>query len=186
MIEIDARSLQRAQELLREIPGAAEKAIGSAIRKSVNGAKSDAAKEVANRYHITQRDVRKTVSTRVSRFGAELLSKGNVTPLSKYRTRQKDAEGQRSYTRRKKYLYANVVKGEGGTVAHAFIARMRSGHMGVFQRRSDGSLQELYGPSIPQAMTRKEVSSLIVSGIERRMDKNVSHEVNAFLMGYRR
>ena len=186
MINIDTGALEQAQELLKKMPDAAEKVANTAIRKSMTGAKADAAREVANRYYITQREVKKTISVRVSRMAASLVSTGQVTGLYKFRTRPKDVDGQLSYTRRRRYLYANVVKGEGGTVAHAFIARMRSGHTGVFQRRPDGSLQELYGPSIPQAMTRQEVSDLITRGIEKRLAKNVDHEVNAFLMGYRR
>lgn len=186
MIVVDASSIERAQKLLQGLPGAAEKVADSAIRRSMKGAKADAAKEVANRYFVTQKEVKSTVSVRVSRMAAELLSTGRVTGLYKYKTKPSSPEGQLSYTRRKKYLYANVVKGEGGTVAHAFVAKMASGHTGVFQRRPDGSLRELYGPSIPQAMTRQEVSDLITQGIEKRLAKNVDHEVNAFLMGYRR
>ena len=188
MIDIDTSSLEKAQELLEKIPGAAEKAAGSAIRLSIRGAKADAAKEVASHYHITQRDVKKTVETRVSGMAARLTSKGSVTALSKFKTRPKDPAGQLSYTMKQKYIHASVMKGQGGTIAHAFVARMGSGHTGVFQRLRKSSLpvRELFGPSIPQAMTRPEVASLIMRGLENRLAKNVDHEVNAFLMGYRR
>lgn len=186
MIVVDASSIERAQKLLQELPGAAEKVANTAIRKSMKGARADAVKQVASRYLVTQTEIRKTIDVRVSRMAAKLASTGHVAKLHKYRTKPSTAKGQISFTKRKEYIYANVVKGEGGTIAHAFVAQMASGHTGVFQRRPDRSLQELYGPSIPQAMTRPEVSDLIIKGIEERLATNVDREVNAFLMGYRR
>ncbi len=186
MIDIDTRSLERAQQLLKGLPGAAEKVTRSAIKRSMRGAKAEAVNEVADRYYAKKSDIKKATTVRVSKMAAELASTGRVTGLQKFRTKPNTPRQQIAYTKRKKYLYANVVKGEGGTIAHAFVARMSSGHVGVFQRRSDGSLRELYGPSIPQAMTRPEVSDRILRGLEQRLAKNVDHEVNAFLMGYRR
>ena len=68
------------------------------------------------------------------------------------------------------------------------LAEKADGPVGVFRQTANRSLpiKELYGPSIPQAMTRQEVSDRIMQGIEKRLAKNVDHEVNAFLMGYRR
>lgn len=191
MIEIDAKEIEKAKELLAGMPGAARKATESAIRRSMTGAKSDAAKEVNRRYHITQKEVRKTLHVQVAVGAAQLISRGRATDLVKFKTNPKSPEGQLSYRRRGKYLYASVVNGQGGTIAHAFVARMKNGHVGVFQRNGHGSdnrsnpLHGLYGPSIPQALSHKDVVQLVEKGIESRLSKNINHEVNAFLMGYR-
>ena len=91
-----------------------------------------------------------------------------------------------------KYLYSQVVKGEGGTIAHAFLAKMKSGHVGVFQREGHGAnsaslpIEKLSGPSVPQMLGSPTVSEFIQKRMEERLAVNVEHEVNAFLMGFRR
>lgn len=50
MIEIDPNVLKNAQDMLKGIPGAAKKAVKTAIRKTVRGAKQDAVRKVKERY----------------------------------------------------------------------------------------------------------------------------------------
>ena len=84
------------------------------------------------------------------------------------------------------------MKGEGGTIAHAFLAKMRSGHIGVFQRGGHGAnnaslpIEKLSGPSTPQMLGSPTVADFIQKRMEERLAVNVEHEVNAFLMGFRR
>ena len=52
MIEIDASALQQAEKMLQGIPGAAKKAVSTAARKTVRGAKKDAVQKVRERYTI--------------------------------------------------------------------------------------------------------------------------------------
>ena len=52
MIEIDASALDRAEEMLKGIPGAAKKAVNSAAKRTVRGAKKDAVQKVKERYTI--------------------------------------------------------------------------------------------------------------------------------------
>lgn len=117
-------------------------------------------------------------------------SKGRVNDLSYFKHNPRSVPKRRPT--KGKYLYSQVVKGEGGTIAHAFFAKMRSGHIGVFQRGGHGTnnaslpIAKLSGPSTPQMLGSPTVSDFIQKRMEKRLTINIEHEVNAFLMGVRK
>ena len=117
-------------------------------------------------------------------------SKGRVNDLAYFKHNPGSVPKRRPA--KGKYLYSQVVKGEGGTIAHAFLAKMRSGHIGVFQRGGHGAnnaslpIEKLSGPSTPQMLGSPTVADFIQKRMEERLAVNVEHEVNAFLMGFRR
>ena len=84
------------------------------------------------------------------------------------------------------------MKGEGGTIAHAFLAKMRSGHIGVFQRGGHGAnnaslpIEKAFRPIHTANARQSHCSRFIQKRMEERLAVNVEHEVNAFLMGFRR
>ena len=191
MIEVDARGIEQAQELLKDIPGASKKAVSTALRKSLRNAKKEAVKKVRERYTIRKAGyVSRTIKMKVENMTGILSSKGPVNDLSYFKTNPKTVSKRRPP--KGKYLYSQVVKGQGGTIAHAFLAKMKSGHVGVFQRAGHGAsnaslpISKLSGPSIPQMLGSPSVTEFIAKKMLERMDKNLEHEIDAFLKGYRR
>ena len=191
MIEVDARGIEQAQELLKDIPGATKKAVITALRKSLRNAKKEAVKKVRERYTIRKAGyVSRTIKMKVENMTGILSSKGPVNDLSYFKTNPKTVPKRRPP--KGKYLYSQVVKGQGGTIAHAFLARMKSGHVGVFQRAGHGAsnaslpISKLAGPSTPQMLGSPSVTEFIAKKMLERMDKNLEHEIDAFLKGYRR
>ena len=191
MIEVDARGIEQAQELLKDIPGATKKAVSTALRKSLRNAKKEAVKKVRERYTIRKAGyVSRTIKMKVENMTGILSSKGPVNDLSYFKTNPKTVPKRRPP--KGKYLYSQVVKGQGGTIAHAFLARMKSGHVGVFQRAGHGAsnaslpISKLAGPSTPQMLDSPSVTEFIAKKMLERMDKNLEHEIDAFLKGYRR
>lgn len=191
MIEVDARGIEQAQELLKDIPGATKKAVSTALRKSLRNAKKEAVKKVRERYTIRKAGyVSRTIKMKVENMTGILSSKGPVNDLSYFKTNPKTVPKRRPP--KGKYLYSQVVKGQGGTIAHAFLARMKSGHVGVFQRAGHGAsnaslpINKLAGPSTPQMLGSPSVTEFIAKKMLERMDKNLEHEIDAFLKGYRR
>lgn len=191
MIEVDARGIEQAQELLKDIPGATKKAVSTALRKSLRNAKKEAVKKVKERYTIRKAGyVSRTIKMKVENMTGILSSKGPVNDLSYFKTNPKTVPKRRPP--KGKYLYSQVVKGQGGTIAHAFLAKMKSGHVGVFQRAGHGAsnaslpISKLAGPSTPQMLGSPSVTEFIAKKMLERMDKNLEHEIDAFLKGYRR
>ena len=190
MIEINASALQQAEKLLQGIPGAAKKASQTAVKKTVRGAKRDAVQKVRERYTIKPAYINRTMSFINDDGSFGFRSKGRVNDLAYFK--HSPASVPKRRPAKGKYLYSQVVKGEGGTIAHAFLAKMKSGHVGVFQREGHGAnsaslpIEKLSGPSVPQMLGSPTVSEFIQKRMEERLAVNVEHEVNAFLMGYRR
>ena len=191
MIEVDARGIEQAKELLKDIPGATKKAVSTALRQSLRNAKKEAVKKVRERYTIRKAGyVSRTIKMKVENMTGILSSKGPVNDLSYFKTNPKTVPKRRPP--KGKYLYSQVVKGQGGTIAHAFLARMKSGHVGVFQRAGHGAsnaslpISKLAGPSTPQMLGSPSVTEFIAKKMLERMDKNLEHEIDAFLKGYRR
>ncbi|WP_314905002.1 phage tail protein [Selenomonas artemidis] len=189
MVEIDASAAQNAARRLERLPGAARRAINTAIRKSISGAKQDAVRKVKERYTLRSVYITRTIKTYRTAFGASIISRGRVNDLAYFKTNPTRPPKRRPP--KGKYLYSQVVKGEGGTIAHAFLARMKSGHVGVFQRAGHGAghaslpIEKLAGPSTPSMLGSPTVSAFIQKRMAERVSGNLDHEVNAFLMGYR-
>ena len=186
MIEVDARGIEQAQELLKDIPGATKKAVSTALRKSLRNAKKEAVKKVRERYTIRKAGyVSRTIKMKVENMTGILSSKGPVNDLSYFKTNPKTVPKRRPP--KGKYLYSQVVKGQGGTIAHAFLAKMKSGHVGVFQRAGHGAsnaslpISKLAGPSTPQMLGSPSVTEFIAKKMLERMDKNLEHEIDACL-----
>ena len=187
MITIDSSAIDNAVRVLEGMPGAAQKAARTALRKSINGAKVDAKNKVKERYTIKPTYVTRTIKAKIEGMSATMTSKGPVNDLSYFITKPKGVPKRRPAVG--KYLYSQVVKGQGGTIAHAFLAQMKSGHTGVMRRIAGNSslpIEKLAGPSTPQMIGHPNVSEYVEQRIQERLAVNIDHEVNAFLMGYRR
>jgi hypothetical protein len=71
-----------------------------------------------------------------------------------------------------------------GSYAHAFIARMNSGHAGVFRRENAGSprlpISEQFGPNPANAVNRKadEYQAILAQMAEENMLPRLLHELD--------
>ena len=189
MIEIDDRDLDRAAKLLEAFPGAIDKVSKKAVRAAVKGVKREAIDKIAERYTIQKSRVGGTMRVKYQGAGAIFSSRGPVNDLSYFK------HSPRSIPKRRppkgKYLYSQVVKGQGGTIAHAFLARMRSGHVGVFQRAGHGTsnaslpIQKMAGPSIPQMLGSPTIQSYMEQRLSERFGTALDKEVTTYMGGLR-
>ncbi len=187
MIEVNSDELQKAIDLLQHMPGAARRATKTALRKSINGAKVDAKNKVRERYTIKPKYITRTLKAKVEDMSAILSSRGPVNDLAYFAHRPKSVPKRRPGVG--KYTWVQVVKGQGGTIAHAFLARMKSGHVGIMRRTNGNAslpIAKLNAPSTPQMLGHPSIVEFMEGRIQERFSKNLDHEVNAFLMGYRR
>jgi Prophage minor tail protein Z (GPZ) len=92
------------------------------------------------------------------------------------------------------------VKAGRQVLRHAFIATMRNGHRGVFQRVGTGHktvkrngkmvrtglpIKELYGPSIPQSLANDVVEKAITAKIREKFPQILRHELAFAIAGKR-
>ena len=70
--------------------------------------------------------------------------------------------------------------------AHAFIAKMKSGHTGMFERDGTGRLPitEFMGPSAAQMAANSVVVEQVEEKAQEVINKRIEHEITRILNGY--
>ncbi len=185
--DIGDKSIDRATKLLAGIPHAADKAIGSAIKRAASSGEAYAARAVRKEYYIGASDFKKYTRSKrhiITQNGSTTVDiefKGFHIPLIKFDTKV-DKDGRVS-TRVKrsspKTVLDNVFKQTVGT----------HGHEGVFERKSEKRfpIEEKLGPSTPQMMSyNDDLSQDIGDKVREVFEERLEHEVSAILNGWRR
>jgi hypothetical protein len=184
MINVTDSQVNRAIEALQHIPNAVPKALSAAINRAAEGARTEAVKKVKEEYVITASRVRETIhifKANPANLTAAITSRGRLRALSYFKTNP-----SKPLTRRiTRQLIAHVKRTGGETISGAFIAKTRSGHVGVFNRVGKARLPvvQRYGPSVPQMMGEPRVSSHIEQESKRRLDDRIEHEISRILRG---
>lgn len=187
MIEIDGSDLERAANILKEFPGAVDRISKRAVRASVKGVQKEAAQRITERYTFRKARISGAMRVTYRGSGAVFSARGRVNDLAYFKHNPNRVPTKRPP--KGKYLYSEVVKGQGGTIAHAFLARMQSGHVGVFHRvRGNESMPiaQNYAPSVPQMIGHRSVRGYIEDHLRDRLSGAVDREVNSFLARYGR
>lgn len=184
MIEVTAQQIDRAERMLEHIPDAAPKALSRAINRAAEVARTEAARKVRETYYIRHQDVISTIKLHKashSHLAASVTSRGHAIPLTRFRVTPKQPE-----PRRKRPIMVRVKRGEGGPIKSAFVAKMQSGHLGVFQRvgRRRTPIKEFYGPPIPQMLGNPSVAAWVEKKAAERLDERLEHEITQALEGY--
>ena len=186
MIEIDDRDLQRAANLLQAFPGAVDRLSKRAVRSSVKGVKREAAQKITERYTFQKKRIAGALRVSYRGTGAVFSARGRVNDLAYFKHNPSRVPAKRPP--KGKYLYSEVVRGQGGTIAHAFLARMQSGHVGVFHRVSGNasmSIAKNFAPSVPQMLGSPSIRDYMEKHLQTRLAGAVEREVDQFLMRYR-
>lgn len=160
------------------------RAIVRALNKTAMQARTQAVREVrAVGYNIKASTVRKAITLYRARGDnpvAMLKARGLPIPLIEYGAKQtKSGVSVRVKSGRK-------------TLRHAFMATMKSGHTGVFERVGKGHkrvtkkgrsymsglpIKELYGPSIPDSLSNEAVEKTLAKFIADKYPAILKHEI---------
>ena len=76
------------------------------------------------------------------------------------------------------------------TFSRAFVAQMKSGHIGIFERTGgktatgDAEIKEIMGSSVPQMLGNEDVQESLAEKTMAKMDERLEHEVNRILAGW--
>ena len=210
--DIGDGSIERARKLLAGIPGGAEKAIRAALERAASHLRTNAEKEVRKKYDITAANLRseKNVSIRYVYSGGSVSAyvnfSGRKIPLYRFGgASPKEPTKDQSRGKvmviingEKRAAYPSVaasghqLKSTGVTrFDNAFTARMKSGHVGIFERTgaatSTGSdqIRELMGSSFPQMLGNEEVSEELSKAAYEKFEERLDHEILAVMNGWR-
>lgn len=164
------------QQALKRTSDGLTRAAVAALNRTAATVQGRAVREIAKDIGAKQKVVREAVGIRKasqSKPEAEVVARGKRIPIYDLTARQT----QKGATYR---------SGAGRRlIPSAFIARMRSGHLGVFKRESKKRLPivELFGPSIPLVFTRRKIQEALKQVIAERLPKEMESAARYFLRG---
>jgi hypothetical protein len=179
-IKIDTSEIVQAQKALEALGDAARPLIAKSLNRSTQGVRTDASRMVRQRYNIRAKDVRtsfKIITASREGLSAAAIATGSAISLWRF--------GPRPATpgRRPRIGVSVKVTQTRQKIPGAFVARMPSGGIGVFQRKDRARLpiKKLYGPSVPQMLSHDQVLPEIQSGAADRFNKTLDHEIDFYL-----
>ena len=175
MITIEPVNLEPVISALSRIPGGVERAARSAIRRTLKGGRKDAGTLTRRRYTLPAGIVTRSLSIKVSGMSGEMVSRGGRNPLEKAKTNPKGRIRTRG-----RYIRAEVVKGQGGTIPKAF----RPYGAGIYEREGAARypIRRLTTVSAPGMVSHPTVSEPVINKMSERFAVNFLHET-AFILG---
>lgn len=175
--------------------GKASAAIRRALKRTLTGMRKAGYEEARREYNIRYADVQKAFVSNI--WGTPPVAQGTFSG-SRIKLMRFDPRPA-SITRKRPPVGVSVlVKDQRKPIRGSFIARMRSGHIGVFQRtgafgrknpktgKDDWRLEkidELEGPALAQMLNNPLVSERIQERSRERFDKELRHEIDFVLKG---
>ncbi len=181
-MKIDLKNdLKQATISIKGVQSGVPKAIAAALNRVSEGMKTEASRAVRKRYNIRDKDVKdrgniKVTRANMSRLEVLLTSKGRNIPLMKFSVSP-------TSPRRVKVVKAAVKRGGKKPIPGAFVASMRSGHVGVFKRLGNKRtpIEEKYGPAVPIMLNEPGIAEHLNAEAALRMSKRIDHEMDRVL-----
>jgi hypothetical protein len=110
-----------------------------------------------------------TTPARPEHLSASLVGGGKALPMIRFQPRASRAEG-----------VTITIAGKTERYRHAFLATVKHGHEGVFERKGRERLpiRELYGPSVHGMMARTDVLPRITAELESDLLANLARQLD--------
>jgi hypothetical protein len=212
-VDVEAASVQtleRAEKLLENIPGGVDKAVKAAMKKTVSAVRRDSADAIQEKYDISTANIRTAENIKERyRYGngveATVVFRGKKIPLYRYNGAYpaqptKDiAEGRKRVMVKGRWTmqYQGVAaKGHQFKTTSptqfldAFVARMKSGHVGIFERtggemkdKKSDAIQEMMGASVPTMLGNEEPIKKLTEQAHSTFERNLDDAVWKILSG---
>lgn len=182
-MEISEETKAKVNVLLSEVPKGPEKAFTGAINRALTRARTVIFKEVQGTYAIKKKVLDEYTKTDIQKASTAdvcgiIRFAGTQIPLFKY-----------DPTNPKYPIQGMTVRAGQKTATvfeNAFIAKMKSGHLGIFERTSKPSLpiKEIMGSSMQAMAGSKEIMEKATEEANKTLDNRIDHEIHRLLNGY--
>lgn len=182
-VTIDVKGLKEGLAKIDALVVGTQKSTAKAINKALSKIKKAAVDRVNEDYLVTKPNINKTI--KVDKAGmtlsAFIRSKGRPIALTKFRVTPK-----RPPKRKGRTVIAQVMRsGDGGAIPNAFIARMRSGHIGAMYRKGADRypIGQFHGPSVPSMLGSAKISAFVGDKAEQELQKQMELTLDALIGG---
>ena len=208
-IEISCEQLERVEKILHGIPGAAEKATGRALNRGLSTAKSEASRQIRQRYAIASGKLGKYQKVKLKQAGesgeGSIEFSGPKIPLYQFTVRP----GARSYLPERIAVPINAESNiwrivfknadvsamdskESGMQkrGRGFIATFQSGHTGIFKRTGGttsggkAKIEEYWGYAVADMLDYEPAKEAIAEKVQETVNKRLEHEIGRVLDQY--
>lgn len=171
MIEVEIEGIEIFDKL-KNSDKQLEKALYFAKNRALNTVKTELARGVPKQYDTSQKTIRER--TRVNKNSGEVSVKGSPIRLFKFKV---------TPTSPKRQLVTASVKRARKSLPHAFVAQMKNGHIGIFERtkKSRYPIKQLYSVSAPQMAGNEEVLESAMERASIVFDERLDHEIGRLL-----
>lgn len=191
--EIRVTGIDEIEKKLGNLKKKAPTILCRAVNRASEKARTEAKREVSEKYFISQKNVLKTIrlaKASNATLSAKLTSKGGPIALSKFKISPRRHVSRTKKGKASPSVYKASVERAGGLKPlsgnpKAFFAVMGSGHEGMMERVSSRRLplKQLYGPAVPSMIKNEEVMRNIQKEAADTLEKRIDAEINNILQG---
>jgi hypothetical protein len=203
---ISDEAFERVKLILHGVPGGAEKALRGIISRTTSTVRKTTLEGITSVYDIKQKDVRNrqntTINMRTKKVDGgivgEITFSGGKIPLYRFGVtpKQPKAKGTKVPVR---FGDRWILVTPGAPVKarqrkdkpltpfnNAFIATMKSGHTGIFERSNETRtpINEIMGVSTAQMAANSVVLEKVEAAAVETIVKRTEHEISRILHGY--
>ena len=179
-IEADSSAMEKAAQMLQEIPNGVERAAVSAFNRALLEGRTAGTRAATQRYTLKAGIVRKTMAMhRASRsnLNAELVSRGRRLPMKYYAHKPShDTTGAN-----RKQVSVGVRKGSLRPLGQGFI------YNGMVMQRLGATrlpIEQKYSLAVPNILNNDEIVDAIQERMSAAVEKRMVHETERILAGY--
>lgn len=173
-LDVDVLDRKTRRDLDRLRRGVRRSGIRRSLNRTIRGVRTAASSEFRSEFNAKKRDVDRRLKVRLARgldTEAALQVTASAMPMVAFGARQT-----------KRGVSVRIRKGGGRQrFRHAFIARMPSGHRGVFERRTPSThrlpIDELFSTAPVQYLDRPAVVGRLGDVARERLVRELNHEI---------
>jgi len=193
-LTMDENQLSEAKDLLTGIPKGMERAITTAINITLRKIQVSASREITAEYNLPSREVKSTLSYKKANFTTltgrmnSISSRFALAKFSRGSLENKISDGHK-----KKKINLKIKKATPKTLTHSnpnyegtpFVQRMKTGHVGIFQRRiGSRGIAELRTITVPQMLQAEEVSGDVLNEGSEILGTEFTRQVTRIYKGF--
>ncbi len=208
MIEITENQLERIHAILGGVPDGVRRAIWNVTDRALQTIRTETFSQISGTYAISKKNLRADTNISMSKTEEDGAIIGQIKysslaiPLHRFNV----SPAKSATPGKSQHVSVGVLKGARTRLNNAFVAQMRSGHFGIFERLpgeyirgragrtkhserigkqgDKGRYPEFYGPSMSQMGDKQEIRDAVTQAAQETVDKRVEQEITRILNGY--
>ena len=191
----DAADMRNLQHKLGSLGGKANTIMSRAANRAAAKTKTVMKQQASKRYFITQKKVASVTFIKRATTAsptASVMAKDTHDNLYKFKVNPTRIARPKGENRKPPKVYTSQVRRSGirkalSTVPKPFVAQMKNGTIGLFQRKSTKKkkrgIKAIFGPAIPQLLKKKEIMDKVEEEAGEVLLKRIEHEMDRVLKG---